>query len=81
MDENNFLSLDFLLTRVRRRTIEDIEQERHEWGTRNFSSGNSDSGLDCDAYSFLSPSPQDMDQTIRPWDDAEVDADGDAIVE
>ena len=62
---------------MRRRTIEEVERERHEWGTKFLTSGNSDSNLDCGAYGFLLQS-QDIDQTIRLWND---DANGDAIVE
>ena len=63
---------------MRRRTIEEVEQERHEWGTKIFTCGSSDSSLNCDAYEFLVQSPRDMDETIRTWND---DADGNAIVE
>jgi regulatory subunit for Cdc7p protein kinase len=80
-DDSNFLQLDFLLSRVRRRTFQEVEDEKRELEERRqrSSSGISDLGEDDDDLEsdrFLSRSPQDMGQTIRPWDDA----DGDALV-
>lgn len=82
-DDSNFLQLDFLLGRVRRRTLQEVEDEKREWEARRQRSGSTDpedEGEDaCDR--FLSQSPQDIDQTIRPWDDEEVDGDGDVYVD
>jgi regulatory subunit for Cdc7p protein kinase len=84
-DDSNFLQLDFLLGRIRRRTVQEVEDEKRAWEERRqrSESGNSDSGEDdADADRFLSQSPQDMDQTVRPWDDGKViDTDGDVFAD
>jgi regulatory subunit for Cdc7p protein kinase len=70
-DDSNFLQLDFLLGRVRRRTVQEVEGEKSEWEEkRDYTDSHSDSGEDddADASRFLSQSPQGMDETIRPWD-------------
>jgi hypothetical protein len=60
-----------------------VEDEKRQWeDSRHRSSGNSNSDSDddddIDPDRFLSQSPQDMNQTIRPWED---DADGDVVVD
>lgn len=86
-DDSNFLQLDFLLGRVRRRTMQEVEDEERDWEERRQRSGcNSDSEQeDEDEDNLGEQFPQDMDQTIRPWDndddDDERDADGDVYVD
>jgi len=75
-DDSNFLQLDFLLGRIRRKTIQEVEDEKMGWEKRRQRTG-SDSGEDDDADDrFLLQSPQDMDETLRQWDNGDALADG-----
>jgi hypothetical protein len=63
--------------------MQEVEDEKREWEARRLRSGcSSDPEEDEDdtGDQFETQSPQDMDQTIRPWDD-ELDADGDVYVD
>jgi hypothetical protein len=64
--------------------MQEVEDEKREWEARRLRSGcGSDAEEDDDTGDQLqTQSPQDMDQTICPWDvDDELDADGDVYVE
>lgn len=80
-DDSNFLQLDFLLARVRRRTLQEVEDERTEQKARHRRRATCDSGDDDGVDCFLPRSPRHRDGAIRPWVDGDVDADGDVFVD
>lgn len=77
-NDANFLQLDFLLSRVRRRTVREVEDERREQEARHLNREARDLGDDELAYCV---SPQDVNYTNRSWADRDVDADGDVCVD
>ena len=78
MDDSNFEALDYVLARVRRRTVEEVEEERSNW----WPEGPADAvDLEAEPHSDLKSEPQDdFIADDFQWDDW-VDADAEGVID
>ncbi|KAI0686363.1 Dfp1/Him1, central region-domain-containing protein [Cytidiella melzeri] len=64
-DDANFANLDHVLSRVRRRTVEEVRAERRDWGIPTGQDSDNDDAEGEDEDSFMAP---DVDFDV-PWDE------------
>lgn len=74
MDDSNFAQLDEVLSRVRRRTLQEVEAEKRSWASR-FDSGYQGEEQFDDEDATMLPMPDPTFEDDVRWDDW-VDADG-----